>query len=91
VIFSLHFQYEYGRVTLIIPQAYPNDAGSYVLSAKNLAGEAYTSCNVIVKGRLPNETFHLAKKKSGENMKKLRNDFIGRTFNCRRRRLFDTT
>ncbi|KAH8316915.1 hypothetical protein KR074_002313 [Drosophila pseudoananassae] len=48
--------YEYGRVTLIIPQAYPNDAGSYVLSAKNLAGEAYTSCNVIVKGRLPNET-----------------------------------
>uniref|UniRef100_A0A6P4EL74 Muscle M-line assembly protein unc-89 n=1 Tax=Drosophila rhopaloa TaxID=1041015 RepID=A0A6P4EL74_DRORH len=49
-------KYEYGRVTLIIPQAYPNDAGSYVLSAKNLAGEAYTSCNVIVKGRLPNET-----------------------------------
>ncbi|XP_020814330.1 muscle M-line assembly protein unc-89 isoform X5 [Drosophila serrata] len=49
-------KYEYGRVTLLIPQAYPNDAGSYVLSAKNLAGEAYTSCNVIVKGRLPNET-----------------------------------
>lgn len=63
--FSLHesqifhfpnFQYENGRVTLIIPQAYPNDAGSYVLSAKNLAGEAYSSCNIIVKGRLPNET-----------------------------------
>ncbi|XP_017842324.1 titin isoform X1 [Drosophila busckii] len=49
-------KYENGRVTLIIPQAYPNDAGSYVLSAKNLAGEAYCSCNVIVKGRLPNET-----------------------------------
>ncbi|XP_023033000.1 uncharacterized protein LOC6645015 isoform X2 [Drosophila willistoni] len=49
-------KYEYGRVTLIIPQAYPNDAGSYVLSAKNLAGEAYSHCNVIVKGRLPNET-----------------------------------
>ncbi|KAH8272384.1 hypothetical protein KR018_001100 [Drosophila ironensis] len=49
-------KYEYGRVTLIIPQAYPNDAGSYVLTAKNLAGEAYTSCSVIVKGRLPNET-----------------------------------
>ncbi|KAI8039392.1 hypothetical protein M5D96_008116 [Drosophila gunungcola] len=49
-------KYEYGRVTLVIPQAYPNDAGSYVLSAKNLAGEAYTSCNVIVKGRLPHET-----------------------------------
>lgn len=56
MLFSLYFQYEYGRVTLLIPQAYPNDAGSYVLSAKNLAGEAYTSCNVIVKGRLPNET-----------------------------------
>ncbi|XP_032599442.1 titin isoform X6 [Drosophila grimshawi] len=49
-------KYENGRVTFIIPQAYPNDAGSYVLSAKNLAGEAYTSCNIIVKGRLPNET-----------------------------------
>ncbi|KAH8366022.1 hypothetical protein KR093_008411 [Drosophila rubida] len=49
-------KYENGRVTLIIPQAYPNDAGSYVLSAKNLAGEAYSSCNIIVKGRLPNET-----------------------------------
>ncbi|XP_036337176.1 titin homolog isoform X4 [Rhagoletis pomonella] len=49
-------KYEYGRATLIIPQAYPNDAGVYVLTAKNLAGEAYSSCNVIVKGRLPNET-----------------------------------
>ncbi|XP_030372942.1 uncharacterized protein LOC115622947 isoform X4 [Scaptodrosophila lebanonensis] len=49
-------KYEFGRVTLIIPQAYPNDAGVYVLSAKNLAGEAYSTCNVIVKGRLPNET-----------------------------------
>ncbi|XP_062127953.1 uncharacterized protein LOC133840248 isoform X4 [Drosophila sulfurigaster albostrigata] len=49
-------KYENGRVTLIIPQAYPNDAGSYVLSAKNLAGEAYSHCNIIVKGRLPNET-----------------------------------
>lgn len=27
-----------------------------MLSAKNLAGEAYSSCNIIVKGRLPNET-----------------------------------
>ncbi|XP_053952609.1 muscle M-line assembly protein unc-89 isoform X9 [Anastrepha ludens] len=49
-------KYEYGRATLIIPQAYPNDAGVYVLTAKNLAGEVYSSCNVIVKGRLPNET-----------------------------------
>ncbi|XP_036215599.2 uncharacterized protein zormin isoform X14 [Bactrocera oleae] len=49
-------KYEYGRATLIIPQAYPNDAGVYVLTAKNLAGEAYSSCNVVVKGRLPNET-----------------------------------
>lgn len=53
---QIYFQYEYGRVTVIIPQAYPNDAGVYVLTAKNLAGEAYSSCNVIVKGRLPNET-----------------------------------
>ena len=27
-----------------------------MLTAKNLAGEAYSSCNVVVKGRLPNET-----------------------------------
>lgn len=56
ILLANYFQYEYGRVTLIIPQAYPNDAGVYVLTAKNLAGEAYSSCNVIVKGRLPNET-----------------------------------
>uniref|UniRef100_A0A1A9W7E8 Ig-like domain-containing protein n=1 Tax=Glossina brevipalpis TaxID=37001 RepID=A0A1A9W7E8_9MUSC len=49
-------KYEYGRVTLIIPQAYPNDAGVYVLTAKNLAGEVYSSCDVTIKGRLPNET-----------------------------------
>ncbi|XP_037901177.1 uncharacterized protein LOC119645211 isoform X15 [Glossina fuscipes] len=49
-------KYEYGRITLIIPQAYPNDAGVYVLTAKNLAGEVYSSCNVTIKGRLPNET-----------------------------------
>lgn len=49
-------QYEGDRATLIIPEAYPKDAGVYLVTAKNIAGEAYSTCNVSVKGRLPNET-----------------------------------
>lgn len=41
---------------MIIPEAFPKDAGIYVVTANNLAGESYSSCNVTVKGRLPNET-----------------------------------
>lgn len=41
---------------MVIPEAFPKDAGVYIVTAKNLAGEAYSSCNVSVKGRLPNET-----------------------------------
>ncbi|KAL5290626.1 hypothetical protein ACFFRR_010159 [Megaselia abdita] len=49
-------KYENDRVTLIIPESYPKDAGTYTITAKNLAGEAYSTCHVSVKGRLPNET-----------------------------------
>lgn len=49
-------QYDNEKVTLSIAEAFLKDAGTYVLSAKNIAGEASTSCNVVVKGRLPNET-----------------------------------
>lgn len=48
--------YDNERATLVIPEAFPKDAGVYIVTAKNLAGEAYSSCNVSVKGRLPNET-----------------------------------
>lgn len=41
---------------MIIPESYPKDAGTYTITAKNLAGEAYSTCHVSVKGRLPNET-----------------------------------
>lgn len=40
----------------MINQAYPLDAGVYTVIARNSAGEAYSTCNVCVKGRLPNET-----------------------------------
>lgn len=45
-----------GRATLQLLEAFPKDAGVYVLTARNLAGEAHSQCNVSVKGRLPNET-----------------------------------
>lgn len=48
--------YDRERATLVIPEAFPKDAGVYIVTARNLAGEAYSSCNVTVKGRLPNET-----------------------------------
>lgn len=54
IFFQLHF--EENKATLIIYEAFPKDAGTYLVSAKNIAGEKTSSCSVSVKGRLPNET-----------------------------------
>lgn len=40
----------------MISEAFPKDAGTYVVTASNLAGEAASACSVSVKGRLPTET-----------------------------------
>lgn len=52
----LQLQFEDNKATLIIYEAFPKDAGTYLVSAKNIAGEATSSCSVSVKGRLPTET-----------------------------------
>lgn len=54
IIFQVIF--DSGKATLIIPEAFPKDAGVYKASARNSAGEAASSCTVTVKGRLPTET-----------------------------------
>lgn len=54
--YPLQLQLEDNKATLIIFEAFPKDAGTYQVSAKNIAGEATSSCSVSVKGRLPNET-----------------------------------
>lgn len=41
---------------MIIPEAYLKDAGTYSLTIKTDYGEATSSCQVSVKGILPNET-----------------------------------
>lgn len=41
---------------MIIPEAYPKDAGTYSLTIKTDHGEVSSSCQVSVKGILPNET-----------------------------------
>uniref|UniRef100_A0A182PH82 Ig-like domain-containing protein n=1 Tax=Anopheles epiroticus TaxID=199890 RepID=A0A182PH82_9DIPT len=53
---EVKFFYENGRAQLVIDEAFLKDAGVYTLTAKNIAGEKCCSCNVVVKGRLPNET-----------------------------------
>ncbi|KAG7188139.1 hypothetical protein KM043_013360 [Ampulex compressa] len=53
---SLKIQTDGNRTSLTISEAFPKDAGSYTVLAKNDIGEATVSCNVSVKGRLPNET-----------------------------------
>uniref|UniRef100_A0A182IY25 Ig-like domain-containing protein n=1 Tax=Anopheles atroparvus TaxID=41427 RepID=A0A182IY25_ANOAO len=53
---EVKFFYENGRAQLVIDEAFLKDAGVYTLTAKNIAGEQCCSCNVVVKGRLPNET-----------------------------------
>ncbi|KAL3275186.1 hypothetical protein HHI36_019955 [Cryptolaemus montrouzieri] len=49
-------QREGDRATLVIFEAFPKDAGTYKVTATNLAGEASSTCSVSVKGRLPTET-----------------------------------
>lgn len=44
------------KATLSIYEAFPKDAGTYLILASNIAGEAISSCSVSVKGRLPTET-----------------------------------
>lgn len=41
-------QHDHDRVKLLISEAQPKDAGTYTLCAKNIAGIAYTSCDVAV-------------------------------------------
>ncbi|XP_066996542.2 titin isoform X1 [Anabrus simplex] len=53
---DLKLNYEHKKASLVISEAFPKDAGTYVVAAKNLAGEATCTCNVSVKGRLPTET-----------------------------------
>ncbi|GIY10873.1 hypothetical protein CEXT_514601 [Caerostris extrusa] len=51
---KLHF--DGTNATLVITEAFPKDAGTYTVIARNKAGEAISNCNVSVKGRLPLET-----------------------------------
>lgn len=44
------------KATLLVNEAFPKDAGTYVVTASNIAGEATSDCTVSVKGRLPIET-----------------------------------
>lgn len=54
--FSLQMHFDGRNATFVITEAFPKDAGTYTLIARNKAGEAVSSCNVSVKGRLPLET-----------------------------------
>ncbi|KAK8746901.1 hypothetical protein OTU49_016887 [Cherax quadricarinatus] len=42
--------------TLVMSEAFPKNAGTYTVVAKNSAGEGQCSANVSVKGRIPTET-----------------------------------
>lgn len=53
---QFQLQYDDNKATLVITEAFPKDAGTYVVTATNIAGEATSACNVSVKGRLPTET-----------------------------------
>ncbi|KYB28240.1 SEC14 domain and spectrin repeat-containing protein 1-like Protein [Tribolium castaneum] len=53
---ELKLQFEGNKATLLVFEAFPKDAGTYVVNAKNIAGEASSACSVSVKGRLPTET-----------------------------------
>lgn len=48
------------RVTLFIAAAQLTDAGTYTLGARNIAGLAYSSCDVFIENRLSNEHREMA-------------------------------
>ncbi|XP_054706310.1 muscle M-line assembly protein unc-89-like isoform X2 [Uloborus diversus] len=50
------FHFDGRNATLVITEAFPKDAGTYTIIARNKGGETVSSCNVSVKGRLPLET-----------------------------------
>lgn len=41
---------------MIVYEAFPKDAGTYVITASNIGGQSSSNCNITVKGRLPTET-----------------------------------
>lgn len=53
---QFQIQRDENKSTLIVLEAFPKDAGTYVVKASNIAGEATSACSVSVKGRLPTET-----------------------------------
>ncbi|KAF5301257.1 hypothetical protein FQR65_LT00957 [Abscondita terminalis] len=53
---ELKLQTDDKQSTLVISEAFPKDAGTYTVTAKNEVGAAISECNVTVKGRLPTET-----------------------------------
>ncbi|XP_078042862.1 uncharacterized protein LOC144473128 isoform X2 [Augochlora pura] len=53
---NIKIQADGGQASLIIAEAFAKDAGCYMVTARNDAGEATVTCNVSVKGRLPQET-----------------------------------
>ncbi|XP_033332507.2 uncharacterized protein LOC117223969 isoform X2 [Megalopta genalis] len=53
---NIKIQTDGGQASLIVAEAFAKDAGCYTVTARNDAGEATVSCNVSVKGRLPQET-----------------------------------
>nr|CAI5864925.1 unnamed protein product [Callosobruchus analis] len=53
---ELKLHQEGTKATLIVFEAFPKDAGTYTVSAQNIAGEAVSTSCVSVKGRLPTET-----------------------------------
>ncbi|XP_050302710.1 titin-like isoform X2 [Anthonomus grandis grandis] len=53
---EIKLQFEGNKSSLIVQEAFPKDAGTYTVTAKNIVGEASSSSVVSVKGRLPIET-----------------------------------
>lgn len=52
----IQIQTDGARTCLIITKAFPEDAGSYTVTASNEIGKATVTCTVSVKGRLLHET-----------------------------------
>lgn len=47
---DFEISYKDGRVSLMIPEVFPEDTGKYTCKAANVAGQASSSAELIVRG-----------------------------------------
>ena len=55
---DFEISYREGRVKLMIPETFPEDAGKYTCTASNVGGTASSTAELIVRGKISKDCLH---------------------------------